>query len=216
MKLYIITEAELQYNDEYYHPTEGDAGHPVAAFKVRENAEAECRRRTEEKRKKYEAHDFSDGETPTLFLVESVEVADKDVVGYSEKLAAKRKAAEEAASLAKAHLSEQLGKVFVQYPDLLAVRWNQYTPHFNDGDKCVFSVWDAYIKLATTKEDEGDYEDGFVDGWRDEDPLTAPTKAVRAAIASLDEEDMQHVFGDHVQVTASRDGTFAVDEYEHD
>lgn len=45
------------------------------------------------------------------------------------------------------------------------VRWQQYTPHFNDGDACVFSVYDAYVKTTFSGEDEGDYEDGFLASW---------------------------------------------------
>lgn len=34
----------------------------------------------------------------------------------------------------------EFAKVFAKYPDLKVVAWVQYTPYFNDGDACVFSV----------------------------------------------------------------------------
>ena len=42
--------------------------------------------------------------------------------------------------------------LFENYPDVEAVRWTQYTPYFNDGDTCTFSVHDGYVKLK----DQGD------------------------------------------------------------
>lgn len=62
-------------------------------------------------------------------------------------------------------------------PGVIAVRWNQYTPYFNDGDPCEFSAYLRGVKLEDRflTEDElanredgydvGDYEDGFVDSY---------------------------------------------------
>ncbi|WP_074344742.1 hypothetical protein [Mycobacteroides abscessus] len=48
------------------------------------------------------------------------------------------------------------------FPEVVSVRWTQYTPYFNDGDACTFSVHEARTKLVDTDEDAGDYEDGFI------------------------------------------------------
>jgi len=48
---------------------------------------------------------------------------------------------------------------------ILEVRWSQYTPYFNDGDACIFSVHEAHVKLAprfNVEEDAGDYENGYI------------------------------------------------------
>lgn len=50
-----------------------------------------------------------------------------------------------------------------QFPEVVAVRWEQYTPYFNDGDACEFTAHDARVKLVGAADDAGDYEDGFVD-----------------------------------------------------
>lgn len=58
-------------------------------------------------------------------------------------------------------------------PEVLAIRWSQYTPGFNDGDPCEFSVNDLEVKfnpehlpVNTEKtyndRDEEDEDDGFV------------------------------------------------------
>ncbi len=48
------------------------------------------------------------------------------------------------------------------FPEVVAVRWTQYTPYFNDGDACTFDVYEARTKLTDTPEEAGDYEDGFI------------------------------------------------------
>jgi len=45
-----------------------------------------------------------------------------------------------------------------------AVKWDQYTPYFNDGEPCEFSVYDYSVKYASD-DLSGDGEDGFVDSW---------------------------------------------------
>lgn len=44
------------------------------------------------------------------------------------------------------------------------VRWHQYTPSFNDGDPCTFTLGEFEVWLTDTDEDseEGDSEDGWV------------------------------------------------------
>lgn len=34
------------------------------------------------------------------------------------------------------------------FPEVEAVRWEQYTPYFNDGDACEFRIYDASVKLV--------------------------------------------------------------------
>lgn len=48
-----------------------------------------------------------------------------------------------------------------------SVRWEQYTPYFNDGDACEFGVHEPSVKLVGNDEG-GDYDDGFLnsfDAW---------------------------------------------------
>lgn len=47
-----------------------------------------------------------------------------------------KKVAEEGANLVK----KEFKAVFDKYPELRAVTWSQYTPYFNDGEPCEFSV----------------------------------------------------------------------------
>lgn len=55
----------------------------------------------------------------------------------------------------------------VSHPGFEAMRWRQYTPYFNDGDPCVFRIYEVYFRFVgmspITEDEEGAYEeeDGF-------------------------------------------------------
>lgn len=41
MKIFVVTETEYEYNDEYYY-TNGDGGEPVEAYTTKDKAETAC------------------------------------------------------------------------------------------------------------------------------------------------------------------------------
>ena len=48
---------------------------------------------------------------------------------------------------------------FEKYSDVVEnIFWSQYTPYFNDGESCEFSVYDVFITLKSNAEDE-DFDD---------------------------------------------------------
>lgn len=114
------------------------------------------------------------------------------------------------ADSATSAFKEAFKDFFERHPECLAVRWRQYTPYFSDGDPCRFSVHDYYVRLPTTDEEDGDYSDGFAYPGH-KSPLDTDLKA----IFDVDDELFEAAFGDHVRVTATREG-FEVDEYSHD
>lgn len=216
MKLFILSEKDCEYNDSTYDLRESAT--PIAAYRKRENAEAECDKRNAEKRKQdYQVEGVSN---PEFFHVQEVEVADEDLVSYSAALATKKAAAEQAASLARAEITKAAMAAFEAHPTLLAFQWTQYTPHFNDGEACEFSVYDASVKLLNPP-NKTDAEDGFADEYLIQEKYgyspehVAAKNAVGEVMKSIDEDDFEKVFGDHVEVTATRSG-FEVEEYSHD
>lgn len=128
----------------------------------------------------------------------------------------------------KAALHEAFKEFFEQNPSCRAIRWRQYTPYFNDGDTCTFSVHEAYVRMNDDEDDDsGAYDDGF-DSYSDwahkngrydkpEAYIEAFKKASRDAdeLVGCDEKLFQMVFGDHVKITATAEG-FEIDEYDHD
>ncbi len=116
---------------------------------------------------------------------------------------------------------EGFKELFEARPDIEAVRWRQYTPYFNDGSPCTFSVNDTYVKFKGNTDEEADeeaydYKDGFLDSWsvREDNSKTAAFEVVDDLFSQFDDDAMMAAFGDHVVVTATRDG-FDVEEY-HD
>jgi hypothetical protein len=116
---------------------------------------------------------------------------------------------------------------FAAHPEVLGFRWTQYTPYFNDGDACRFGVHEIRVKLAGNEKDTGDYEDGFTEysGWsysadyRQKFPAAesyaTAVRGIHEGVAALGKDAMETLFGDHAEVTVTREG-IEVDEYSHD
>lgn len=133
-------------------------------------------------------------------------------------------------------LKEVFKELFEKHPRLESVTWVQYTPYFNDGDPCYFSVhdFDASINEPDVpegtededadedEEDEDLYDDDYTYGERlstiaksDDPELQKLAEAVGELNGEIPEDVLESVFGDHCKVTATRDG-FGITEYEHD
>lgn len=146
---------------------------------------------------------------------------------------------------AQALFKETTKEFFDKNPGITAIKWTQYTPYWNDGDTCEFGVNDPTFTNATGDDlDEvspyGEYEGENEDVWATESIeyvfnnkgnhydkeknliLSGPTIDVESCklfdkmIRSSEMEDvMLAMFGNHVVVTATRDG-FEVEEYDHE
>ena len=55
----------------------------------------------------------------------------------------------------KAALSETFVAFFKENPEVSRIQWAQYTPYFNDGDSCTFSVRDAEASIEGISEEIG-------------------------------------------------------------
>lgn len=130
-------------------------------------------------------------------------------------------------------LKEVFKELFDKHPRLESVTWVQYTPYFNDGDPCYFSVHDFDASISEPEEteesdededeeDEDLYDDDYTYGERlstiaesDDPELQKLAEAVSELNGEIPEDVLENVFGDHCKVTATRDG-FDITEYEHD
>ena len=128
---------------------------------------------------------------------------------------------------------------FALYPMVTMIRWTQYTPYFNDGDECVFSVNDPEVELSlayiqahpgldvTSAEygdcvdDEGvDLPDRHISTFRIDRKYKKEYPDLHDALTSIKElftaEDiLRHVFGEHAEVVVTPE-KIVVEEYEHD
>lgn len=121
-------------------------------------------------------------------------------------------------------LKVEFAKVFEAYPEITVIKWNQYTPYFNDGDTCTFGVHEFAISNAANAEDvthygdyDGDNDDEWVGNLYGEMGQKYPLiyELDRFCSTEIGEEILLMTFGDHQIVTVTRDG-MEVEEYEHD
>jgi hypothetical protein len=159
---------------------------------------------------------------------------------FDELLEKQRAIAAEFQQTAQQLFKETTTQFFVENPGVKAIVWKQYTPYFNDGDTCEFSVNDPYFTNAEGEdlndiswgEYEGDRDDIWsADSWSinkgyDEDTRELIEKCGGVNVQSCDKfssiicsSEMQDVmlamFGDHVEVVATAQG-FDVSSYDHD
>ena len=130
---------------------------------------------------------------------------------------------------AQAMFKESLKIFFDMNPGVTALLWTQYTPYFNDGDTCIFSVNDVHFTNAEGDELDnvsvwGEYEGEDENVWVESYAKYLASKEgvdvtscdfISDMIQSSEMEDiMKEMFGDHVSVIVTRSG-IDVEEYEH-
>ena len=131
--------------------------------------------------------------------------------------------------------TELTKSIFEENPKLKSFGWNQYTPYFNDGDTCTFSVNTDYIYINGDSVDESDwinetkitnygtwnrekrqYEGRTEVPNLDYDPeLSKVNDEIKEFLRNFDNDFFMSQFGDHAEVTITAEGV-SVDEYEHD
>ena len=136
---------------------------------------------------------------------------------YDALLGHVEKAKREVKENAKNAVGALFKAFFVAHPTVGALKWTQYTPHFNDGDACEFRVnndFDVLLGKCVADDDSDDDEaNEFVECYDVED---GPTKeAIRSLERAVNEDVFLSAFGDHAKVTATPEG-FHVTEYGHD
>lgn len=160
------------------------------------------------------------------------------------KLKAKMKAVQvEIAALAKSSGDEIIQELFAPLWEtgVLGASWTQYTPYFNDGDSCEFSVcadempvqWPGlpdldgyessaghiryYLSTDETRYSAQDTKQRYLDLGMTLEKVVAVEKITDAISAVLNdnEELLFAAYGDHVEITVTPNGV-TVDEYEHD
>ena len=105
-------------------------------------------------------------------------------------------------------------EVFARHPVLEAVRWEQYTPYYNDGESCTFRVYGSEpdVRFVGSSDFESTAEG--------EMSTAEKERAVEDLcdsffpLANQEPEAFLEMFGDHARVTATRDG-FAIEKYSH-
>lgn len=140
------------------------------------------------------------------------------VASLSTELKALR---EQAQAKAKSLFEIGTKSIFEKHPKLESWKWSQYTPYFNDGDTCEFGVHKDVNICFNGKEfeDVSDWTFNSENEWAKEAKAEQGLKEAAADISelmkALDDEDFKQMFGDHMEVTMTKDGAKA-EGYEHE
>ena len=141
----------------------------------------------------------------------------------------------EAYDISKEIFEEWCREFFERNEAVGSFSWNQYTPYFNDGDTCVFSANTDYIKVNGEYAEDSDWisektitnygtfnretkkYEGRVETLNSSyDPdLAKATREIQSFLSNFDNDFYIDRFGDHTEITVSREG-IEVEDYEHD
>lgn len=120
--------------------------------------------------------------------------------------------------------TKEIKAMFEGVPSIAQIRWTQYTPYFNDGDSCEFSINDLIFirdsvlaELERIGESELYYEDLYA--WSAKHHLPSAQAKLIENLADFmedNEDSLKACFGDHSEIVINRDGTISVEVYDHD
>ena len=119
----------------------------------------------------------------------------------------------------KAAFNEGAKELFEKHPKLIAIGLTGYTPYFNDGDPCHYSINTDYPSIQF--EGDGDIRENYYDlefNQNDKDQcleIEAAGKDVLDFLNIFDDEDYLDMFDDHARIIITKDG-IEVEEYNHD
>jgi hypothetical protein len=125
--------------------------------------------------------------------------------------------------------------IFEKYPKLESFGWSQYTPYFNDGDTCIFSVNTDYISINDECVDDADWSSKVnIISWgtwnrelrvyegKVEEPnpkydneLSSASSEISNFLGGFDNDFYLAKFGDHAEITVTKNGV-DISDYEHD
>lgn len=128
----------------------------------------------------------------------------------------------ELTDVVNSELKAEFSAFFKENPEITALGWTQYAPHFNDGEPCTFSVGSLYfsrdsnVNYDSPFEDDDEDEDGNLVDCRWESTYSWTNDAYNQHIPSCVKElvklkdsvpdsIMQDVFGDDVKVFITKE-----------
>lgn len=101
-------------------------------------------------------------------------------------------------------------QLFDEYPLVRSFGWTQYTPFFNDGDECTFSVNSDYPEVNGHWEFQEEVNNMFP-----KEDWDQVVERVSEILRLIPEDIMLDMFGDHSEVTVTKEGV-EVTYYDHD
>lgn len=106
--------------------------------------------------------------------------------------------------IAEEAVFDSLYDVFVEHPTIQTISWTQYTPYFNDGEPCEFSVHDCAGSILINGEEYP---------WDDKEQKALYEK-VSSIVGTIPEQILQ--FLGEGRLTVKHDETVTVEEISHE
>jgi hypothetical protein len=142
------------------------------------------------------------------------------------------KVKEEFTEKCKSLLEKSFNELFEKYPALEEVRWNQYSPYFNDGDSCEFSANTEYCEINGESPDDKECDREIIvdyGKWNGTEyvgrktainPNYNPEKGdmvndVKDLLALIPDDVYEEMYDNHTSVIVTREG-IETEDYEHD
>lgn len=165
-----------------------------------------------------------------------------DKKSVSELVDEFHKLREELSKRLQGEFKNLISEVFEANPEVYGIVWNQYTPYFNDGEPCEFTVSDfepvmSLKEFTARQEDKGEPDEFYADKYQEylecgsaynfEDEncgmdwmrySSTEKESFKEAIeqiSKIPDDVFRDMFGDHVTVLATRD-KITTEEYSHD
>lgn len=120
-------------------------------------------------------------------------------------------------------VKDVISEFMTKYPTVRAVRWHQYTPYFNDGDACTFTVGNmAYCEEPITDEilESSLHDEPWDGGYSAKGKFRKDFEKLEEMASGKLESLFQMTFGDHADIACYRDESgeiiFQIEEYEHE
>jgi hypothetical protein len=120
----------------------------------------------------------------------------------------------------KVSLKSSFAEFFLKFPEVKTVYWTQYTPSYNDGDPCVFTLGDLYFSPAELdghpEDYDGDEADAPYASFGGDKRVSAELRTEMKALESFlyDNADMlEPLYGNNVAITVTRERV-TLDEYD--
>ena len=112
--------------------------------------------------------------------------------------------------------------LFKTYPQIEAMSWVQYTPAWNDGEPCEFSVCDPTFAIAGVGEDEDEDEDEDEEGlelYQIRCEQLLPEDAIHdcdsiSTFLNSVGHLLESIYGTNQRITIYADGTEEIEEYD--
>lgn len=114
----------------------------------------------------------------------------------------------------KENFGAEIKQLFVKHNQVHHIRFSAYTPYFNDGEPCTYSV--NYYDVDILDKNDNHLSESIIYGSAEYQNYRNISKEFTSFLKVFPNEFYEDVFGDHIQITIYSDGKVETTDCEHD